>query len=158
MNRWNKYLIHKSHYKMEYWLIAKNYKTRSALPWAGMTEPQAISTHRFLEQNSWNASELRIRIAILILNSGPKSTWTYPLCNMYTTRRMSWKNRYIRNQNESKLNYGYVHVLFGPELKIRIAILILNSLAFQLFCSRNLWVQIACGSVPPAQASALLVL
>ena len=27
MNRWNKYLILKSHYKMEYWLIAKNYKT-----------------------------------------------------------------------------------------------------------------------------------
>ena len=79
MNRWNKYLIHKSHYKMKHWLIAKNYKTRRALAWAGVTESQAISTHRFLEQNSWNASELRIRIAILIPNSGPKSTWTYPL-------------------------------------------------------------------------------
>ena len=40
---------------MKYWLIAKNYKTRSALAWAGVTEPQGIGTHRFLGQKRANA-------------------------------------------------------------------------------------------------------
>ena len=39
---------------MEYWLIAKNYKTRSALAWACVTESQGIGTHRFLGQNRRN--------------------------------------------------------------------------------------------------------
>ena len=40
---------------MEYWFIAKNYKTRSALTWACVTESQAIGTHRFLGQKRTNA-------------------------------------------------------------------------------------------------------